>query len=117
MKKKQAKKQFLERILQEKDATKTIKNVQKGSLDTYSLFIELGHKNLKVKGNLIYIVPISITSSESMTATHKLLENTCSLIKISSYSVRPQPVFENAVVNTSILFFLKLIGLEDLMNS
>ena len=89
------------------ETTKTIKNVQKGSLDTYSLFIELGHKNLKVKGNLIYIVPISITSSESMTATHKLLENTCSLIKISSYSVRPQPVFENAVVNTSILFFLK----------
>lgn len=87
--------------------TKTIKNIQKGSLDTYSLFIENGYNLLKRNGNLIYIVPISITSSESMTATHNLLESTCSKIKISSYSVRPQPVFENAVVNTSILFFKK----------
>ncbi len=87
--------------------TKSIKNIQKGSLDTYSLFIELGHKILSKNGSLIYIIPISITSSESMTATHNLLESTCSKIKISSYSVRPQPVFENAVVNTSILFFKK----------
>ena len=42
-----------------------------------------------------------------MTGVHKLLENNCSLIRVSSYAVRPQPIFENAVVNTSILFFIK----------
>jgi hypothetical protein len=86
---------------------KTIKGVQKGSLDTYTLFIELGHSLSKTKGNLHYIVPISITSSDSVTGVHKLLEGTCSIIKISSYAVRPEPVFENAVVNTSIIFFVK----------
>jgi len=86
---------------------KTIKGIQKGSLDTYTLFIELGHNICKKGGNLHYIVPISITSSDSVTGVHKLLEETCSLIKISSYAVRPEPVFENAVVNTSIIFFKK----------
>ena len=33
--------------------------------------------------------------------------NNCDTIHISSYSVRPKPVFENAVVNTSILLFQK----------
>lgn len=31
----------------------------------------------------------------------------CDTIYISSYAVRPKPVFENAVVNTSILLFKK----------
>ena len=86
---------------------KTISGVQKGSLDTYSLFIEKGFVNLHKGGNLIYIVPISITSSDSLTGVHRLIEKNCEEIKISSYSVRPQPVFENAVVNTSIIFFKK----------
>ncbi len=88
-------------------STQTITGVQKGSLDTFSIFIELGYNLLKTEGNLSYIVPIAITSSDSMIALHKLLENNCHTIKISSYSVRPQPVFENAVVNTAILFFIK----------
>ncbi|MCF8302144.1 MAG: Eco57I restriction-modification methylase domain-containing protein [Bacteroidales bacterium] len=88
-------------------SAKTIAGVQKGSLDTYTLFIELGHSLCKSNANLHYIVPISITSSDSATGVHKLLEDTCSLIKISSYAVRPEPVFENAVVNTSIIFFKK----------
>jgi hypothetical protein len=62
---------------------------------------------LAVFSLLLHIVPISITSSDSMTGVHKLLESNCSLIKVSSYAVRPQPVFENAVVNASILFFHK----------
>ena len=33
--------------------------------------------------------------------------NNCDTIHISSYAVRPKPVFENAVVNTSILLFQK----------
>jgi hypothetical protein len=88
-------------------SAKTISGTQKGSLDTFTLFIEKGHCVLKTEGNLHYIVPISITSSNSVTGVHNLLENSCSLIKVSSYAVRPQPVFENAVVNTSILFFQK----------
>jgi len=86
---------------------KTISGVQKGSSDTYTLFIDLGFHICKVNSNLHYIVPISITSSDSLTGVHKLLEENCETIKLSSYSVRPQPVFENAVVNTSILFFHK----------
>ena len=31
----------------------------------------------------------------------------CDIVHISSYAVRPKPVFENAVVNTSILLFQK----------
>ncbi len=88
-------------------SAKTISGVQKGSLDTFTIFIEHGYNSLKKMGNLIFIIPISITSSDSMTGLHKLLETNCETIKVSSYSVRPQPVFENAVVNTSILFFIK----------
>ena len=89
------------------ETSKTIKGIQKGSLDTFTLFIELGHYLSNTGGNLHYIVPISITSSDSMEGVHRLIESDCSEIKISSYAVRPQPVFENAVVNTSILFFKK----------
>jgi methylase of polypeptide subunit release factors len=89
------------------ESAKTIQGKQKGSLDTFSLFIENGFNVLKTDGYLNFIVPIAITSSDSMAAIHKLLETNCSLIKIASFSVRPQPIFENAVVNTSILFFLK----------
>lgn len=86
---------------------RTIRGIQKASLDTYTLFIEMSHNVLAVNGNLHFIVPISITSSDSMTSVHRLIESDCSLIKVSSFAVRPQPVFENAVVNTSILFFVK----------
>jgi hypothetical protein len=36
-----------------------------------------------------------------------MLMGNCNTIHISSYAVRPKPVFENAVVNTSILLFQK----------
>ena len=97
------KKYFLENFV----TTQTIKNVQKGSLDTFSLFIEKGHQLSTTPGYLHFIVPISITSSDSMTGVHNLLEKSCSLIKVASFAVRPQPVFENSVVNTSILFVKK----------
>jgi hypothetical protein len=100
------------------ETSKTVKGIQKGSLDTYTLFIEIGHNLLKVKGNLHYIVPISITSSDSVTGVHKLLEETCSIIKLSSYAVRPEPVFENAVVNTSILYFKKdLLSIQRILST
>lgn len=83
------------------------KNLGKTCFDTFALFIEKGFHLLKNKGHLIYIVPISVTSSDSMERLHKLLENNCSLIKISSYAVRPKPIFLNSVVNTSIIYFIK----------
>ena len=86
---------------------KSIKGVQKGSFDTYTLFIELGYNLLRQDGSFAYIVPISLTSSDSLTGVHRILMRNCDTIHISSYAVRPKPVFENAVVNTSILLFQK----------
>ncbi len=85
----------------------SIQGLQKGSLDTYTLFIELGYNLLRKNGSFAYIVPISLTSSDSLTGVHRLLIGNCDTIYISSYAIRPKPVFENAVVNTSILFFKK----------
>lgn len=80
---------------------KSISGVQKASLDTYTLFIELGYNLLKKNGSFAYIVPISLTSSDSLTGVHRILMGNCENVYISSYAVRPKPVFENAVVNTS----------------
>ena len=85
----------------------SIRGLQKGSLDTYTLFIELGYNLLRRDGSFAYIVPISLTSSGSLTGVHRILMGNCDTIHISSYAVRPKPVFENAVVNTSILLFQK----------
>ena len=85
----------------------SIRGLQKGSLDTYTLFIELGYNLLRRDGSFAYIVPISLTSSDSRTGVHRMLMGNCDTIHISSYAVRPKPVFENAVVNTSILLFQK----------
>ena len=86
---------------------KTIRGLQKGSFDTYTLFIELGYNLLRKNGSFAYIVPISLTSSDSLTGVHRILMESCDTIHISSYAVRPKPVFENATVNTSILLFKK----------
>lgn len=87
--------------------TKTIKGVQKASMDTYTMFIELSYKLLKKGGAFAMIVPISLTSSDSLSGVHRILTLRCDDVRISSYAVRPQPVFKNAVVNTSILLFRK----------
>ena len=86
---------------------KNIRGLQKASLDTYTLFIELGYNLLRKDGSFAYIVPISLTSSDSLTGVHRILMENCDTVHISSYAVRPKPVFENAVVNTSILLFHK----------
>ena len=80
----------------------TKKGIQKGSTDSYTLFIERGFFLLNKGGCIIFIVPISFTSSDSLSGVHRLLMNSCKTLRVSSYAVRPQPVFENAVVNTSI---------------
>ena len=86
---------------------KTITGKQKASLDTFTLFIEHGYNILKTNGNLAFIVPIALTSSDSLSGIHHILLEKCDNIYISSYAVRPKPVFERAVVNTSILLFTK----------
>ncbi|MCD8291791.1 MAG: N-6 DNA methylase, partial [Prevotella sp.] len=86
---------------------KNISGIQKASYDTFTLFIELGYNLLRKKGCFAYIVPISLTSSDSLSGVHRILMQNCENIHISSYAVRPKPVFENAVVNTSILLFQK----------
>lgn len=87
--------------------TKSIPGIQKGSMDTYTLFLERGYGLLAVGGVLDYIVPISFTSSDSLTGVHRLLFENCETIIVSSYAVRPEPIFENAVVNTSIVQFTR----------
>lgn len=88
---------------------KTIKGIQKGSLDSFTLFLELGYNLLHTNGNLAFIVPIAFTSSDSLAGMHKLLKDNCDTIKVSSYAARPQPVFENAMVDTSIVQFTKTL--------
>jgi len=68
-----------------------------------------GFEVLKKFGFLIYIVPISVTSSEFYGCLYNLLEENCEEIRISSYAVRPQPIFENSVVDVSIFSFVKTL--------
>jgi hypothetical protein len=45
----------------------------KGSMDTFTLFIELGYNLLSQNGSMAYIVPISLTSSDSLAGIHNML--------------------------------------------
>ena len=87
-------------------SARTIAGRQKGSLDTFSLFVEKAYDVTTLGGITIYILPMSIVSSAAMTALHGIIFENCAKVKCSSYSVRPQPVFENAVVNTTIFGLL-----------
>lgn len=85
----------------------SIKGVQKGSLDTFSLFINCGYDLIRKNGALSYIVPLTITSGDSMTGLHKLLMSNCDQVKISSYCDRPVQIFKNAHKKLSIISFRK----------
>ncbi|GHT45244.1 hypothetical protein FACS189454_04410 [Planctomycetales bacterium] len=89
------------------ESAKTISGKQKGSLDTFSLFIEKGFNLIPQGGYLHYIVPISIVSSDSMTALHKLLLQNCETIKVSSFCDRPLQIFKNSHKKTSIISLTK----------
>ena len=84
-------------------SAKSIPHVQKGSLDTYTLFIERGLQFTKQNANLFYIVPMSITSSDACVPIQDLMETTCNKIKISSYSNRPTQIFDSAGLRVSII--------------
>jgi hypothetical protein len=79
----------------------------KGSLDTFSLFIENGFNSLKKDGYLMFIVPLAVISSDSMAALHKLLFEHCETIKVSSYAKRPVQIFCNACIANTIISFAK----------
>ena len=88
-------------------ATKTITGKQKGSTDTFALFIEQGLNLTSKNGTINFIVPMSITSSDSMTALHNLIESQCEKIFVSSYSNRPKQIFDSACIRTSIILLKK----------
>ena len=88
-------------------SAKTIKGEQKGSLDTYSLFIELGYTIASHIGVCSFITPLSITSSRAMEGLHKILLSGSKYIYVSSYGDRPKRVFEGAEQQVSIVLFQK----------
>ena len=84
-----------------------VKIQRKGSLDTFSLFTENGFNNLKENGYLVFIVPLSVISSDSMMALHDILEKHCSVIKVASLCDRPQQIFRDSHKKTAIIGFRK----------
>ena len=84
---------------------RTIPGRQKGSTDTFAIFINRGYDVLVHNGVLSYIVPMSITSSEAMSGVHNLLFDNCEDVTISSYSNRPRQMFESAGLRCSIISF------------
>ena len=63
-------------------ATKTITGKQKGSTDTFALFIEQGLNLTSKNGIINLIVPMSVVASDSMTALHNLIESQVHRLKI-----------------------------------
>jgi hypothetical protein len=93
-------------------------NSLKGSLDTFSLFIELGYNISVNKGFASFIVPLSITASDAMSSLHKLLTDNCKNIFISSYGDRPKRIFESAEQQVSIISYQKTGSIvENLMTT
>ena len=86
-------------------SAKTIPNTQKGSLDTFSLFIDLGYQLLRNNGSAMFIVPLSVTASDAMSGLHRLLMEHCDNIHISSYGDRPRRIFNSAEQQVSIIGF------------
>ena len=87
--------------------SQTIPGKQKGSTDTFAVFINAGFNALATQGVLAYIIPMSITSSDAMIGVHNLLFANCKEIFVSSFSNRPKQIFESAGLRTSILRLTK----------
>jgi hypothetical protein len=71
------------------------------------LFLEKAHSIIKTNGTVGMIVPISITSSDSVSALHNILYESCSYIQVSSFADRPQQIFKDAATGCSIIKFKK----------
>ncbi len=88
-------------------SSNTIKGKQKGSLDTFTIFIELALNCLPKNGICNFILPLSITSSESMEGIHKLIFDSCEKIKICSFGDRPKTIFDSVEQQVAIIKFIK----------
>ena len=82
-------------------------NGVKGSTDTYAAFMEMGLDLLVRGGNLNYILPISVMTSDAMSQAHNLFESQCETLQFAAFAVRPRPIFENATVNVAIFQAVK----------
>lgn len=82
--------------------TDKIENI-KGSVDTFSLFVDKSIVSLRNSSYFAYIVPLAITSSESMIALHKMIFEVCETVSVSTYSNRPKKIFTNADQRVSII--------------
>ncbi len=88
---------------------KTVSGVQKGSTDTFALFIERAFDLCTTGGVVSLIVSMSFTSSDSMTALHNLLEQNCRKLQIASFAHRPKQIFSAVAFSTSIVSFVKTL--------
>ena len=86
--------------------TKDINGTYKGSLDTFSLFIEKAFHLVPNNGSVMFIVPLSVIAGES-SALHKLLLKNCGTISASSYSDRPKQIFHSSHRPVTIIGFTK----------
>ncbi len=94
-------------ILKSKYISAQTRNGLKGSIDTFSLFIEIGYNLLKTNGIASFIIPLSVTASDAMSALHNLLFDNCEELFVSSYGDRPKRIFESAEQQVSIILFHK----------
>ncbi|MGE0083522.1 MAG: DNA methyltransferase [Desulfococcaceae bacterium] len=81
----------------------TVKDQQKGSTDSFSLFMDKGLNLCSANAMMAYIVPLSFVSGESMSALHSIMFRTCETVHVSTYSNRPRKIFENADQRTAIV--------------
>ncbi|RLC20304.1 MAG: hypothetical protein DRI57_05150 [Deltaproteobacteria bacterium] len=89
------------------ESAKSVKKQVKGSSDTFSLFIDKGLSLGNGHSALTYIVPMSIVSSDSMTALHRMMFRMCETISVSTYSNRPQKIFASADQRVAIIICQK----------
>ena len=62
--------------------------------DTFAYFFEISIQLLKEYGRIGYIVPISFTTTKTMSPLQNLLIDQCSELKISNYDDRPGKLFD-----------------------
>ncbi|MCL2742989.1 MAG: BREX-1 system adenine-specific DNA-methyltransferase PglX, partial [Planctomycetaceae bacterium] len=88
-------------------SAKTIKGKQKGSLDTFSLFVENAFNQVKQGGWVSFIVPLAFVTSDSMAGLHRILFDNCESIWVSSYADSPAKIFVNVSTANSIIAFTR----------
>jgi type I restriction-modification system DNA methylase subunit len=99
-------KEYFKKHYKSAKTTKDLSGSYKGSLDTFSLFIEKAFNLVAKDGFVMFIVPLSVIAGES-SALHKLLLKNCQTISTSSYSDRPRQIFPSGHRPVTIIGFTK----------